>query len=40
MLVEGRTIDYGAHFYYYDNDNKMQNEIAIYTNETTYGIYI
>ena len=27
-------------FYYYDNDNEMQHEIAIYTNETTYGIYI
>jgi len=27
-------------FYYYDDDNDEENEIAIYTNENTYGIYI
>jgi len=27
-------------FYYWDDDEQMQNEIAAFTSNTTYGIYI
>jgi hypothetical protein len=27
-------------FYYYKDDDEMQYEIAVWTNETTYGIFI